>query len=172
MSQNFKRGNPFRDENRPGDAAGGGTQAESSGTERCLANGCPLPGTVSDSTRGGGPWMCSAHRQSATERWPQISERARAVPWLWRALDRIAQDGESVEFAAQVTSVCNAKGLPALALDTQHETVKQWSCRLRSGAISWLETGECNSVPVGLRGRPAGTGKLAVAVREPVEEAA
>lgn len=28
---------------------------------RCIVAGCPLPGGISESTRGGGPWFCRFH---------------------------------------------------------------------------------------------------------------
>lgn len=164
MSQFSKRPNPFRAENGPGDAAlGGGTQATSTGGEKCLARDCPLPGTVTDSTKGGGPWTCSAHRRAAPEQWPAISERANAEPWLWRALNRIAWDGESVELAVKVSEFCVNRGLGDLRYQPEYETVKQWAYRLRRDAFGWVETGVCRSVPFGLRERveytrPAGMG--------------
>jgi hypothetical protein len=167
MSQFSKRANPFRAENGPGDAAlGGGTQPASTGGERCLARDCPLPGTVSDSTKGGGPWTCSAHRRAAPEQWPAISERANAEPWLWRALARIAHDGETEDLARKVSEFCVNRGMSDLRYQPEHETVKQWAYRLRANAWGWVETGVCRSTPFGLRERvehkrPVGMGKLA-----------
>jgi len=168
MSQFSKRANPFRDENGPGDAAlGGGTQPTPSGTERCLARGCPLPGTVSDSTKGGGPWTCSAHRRAAPEQWPAISERASANLWLMRAWARLTHDGESVELARKVSEFCERGDGKPLRYEPKHESVKQWAWRLRIDGLAWIETGVCRSTPFGLkqsvnrRRKAAGLGKLA-----------
>ena len=168
MSQFSKRANPFRTENGPGDAAlGGGTQPASGGAERCMAHGCPLPGTVTDSTKGGGPWTCSPHRRAAPDQWPAISERANANPWLLRALARIAHDGESLELAHKVGEFCERSGAADLRYQPEHESVKQWAWRLRIDGLGWLETGVCRSVPFGLREaatrtrKAAGLGKLA-----------
>jgi hypothetical protein len=145
---------------------GGGSQPTSGGDEKCLARGCPLPGTVSDSTKGGGPWTCSAHRRAAPEQWDAVSFRATSAPWLWRAINRITHDGATMEFAEQVSDVCRKRGLEGLAFQPAYEELRQWAFRLRLGAIGWAETGEVRSVPFGLRQqtayrRPEGLGKLA-----------
>lgn len=167
MSQFSKRANPFRAENGPGDAAlGGGTQPTSTGAERCLARGCPMPATVSDSTKGGGPWTCSAHRRAAPEQWPAITERAIAQPWVWRALARIAHDGETEELAHKVSEFCTRNGMDDLRYQPTLETLKQWAYRFRANAWGWVETGTCKSTPLSLRRQestraPVGIGMLA-----------
>jgi hypothetical protein len=144
---------------------GGGSQPTANGAERCLAAGCPLPGTTSDSTKGGGPWTCSAHRRAAPDQWPAVSQRAASMPWLWRALNRIATEGVTADFASQVSRVCRDRDLADLAFDPANEGLHQWGHRLRLGAIGWVETGAVRSVPFGLRKASAGT-------RAPVREAA
>jgi hypothetical protein len=142
MSQFSKRANPFRDDNGPGDAAlGGGTQPESGGTERCLARGCPLPGTVTDSTKGGGPWTCSAHRRAAPDQWDAISQRASRSVWILRALSRLSTDAPTTDLAEKVGEFCVRSGLPNLCYQPQSEDLRQWSWRFRLGAMDWIETG-------------------------------
>jgi hypothetical protein len=116
-----------------------------------LARDCPLPGTVSDSTKGGGPWTCSAHRRAAPEQWPAISERANANPWLLRAWTRLTHDGESEDLARKVSEFCEKGDGKPLRYQPEYETVKQWAWRLRIDGIAWIETGVCRSTPFGLR---------------------
>lgn len=125
--------------------------ARSTGPERCMARGCPQMGTVTDSTKGGGPWTCSAHRRAAPDQWDAISARANRAPWIFRATAKLGHEGVSEHFAGQVSDVCRARGLAGLAYQPEHESLRQWAWRFRLGAIGWLECGEVRSVPVGLR---------------------
>lgn len=43
----------------------------------CHAYGCPLPGAISDSTVGGGPWLCRHHFGAAASQWADITTRLR-----------------------------------------------------------------------------------------------
>lgn len=38
-----------------------------------MVYGCPLPGAISESTRGGGPWFCREHFGAKSEAWPDIT---------------------------------------------------------------------------------------------------
>ena len=125
--------------------------ARSTGPERCMARGCPQMGTVTDSTKGGGPWTCSAHRRAAPDQWDAISARANRVPWIFRATAKLSHEGVSADFARQVGDVCRARGLAGLAYQPEHESLSQWAWRFRLGAIGWLESGEVRSQPFGLR---------------------
>ena len=125
--------------------------ARSTGPERCMARGCPQMGTVTDSTKGGGPWTCSAHRRAAPEQWDAISARANRAPWIFRATAKIGHEGVSEHFVRQVSDVCRARGLAGLAYQPEHESLRQWAWRFRLGAIGWLESGEVRSQPFGLR---------------------
>lgn len=112
----------------------------------CIANGCPLPGTVCDDTKGGGPWMCSAHRHSASEQWQEVTGRIRRVDWVWRALNRLAVEGHSDKFEAQVAEVCRQRGFP----DWQRadgEEPAQWVYRLRLAAVGFGVSGRTESAP-------------------------
>lgn len=142
MSQFSQRKNPFRDaETGPRDGAlEGAAQPAPAGAERCIAHGCPLPGTVTDSTKGGGPWTCSPHRRAAPDQWPAISERANRAPWILRALTRLAKDGPSGELAAKVSAFCVGEWA---SLAAERESPAQWAWRFRMGALAWLETGRC-----------------------------
>lgn len=40
---------------------------------RCFAAGCPLPGGISESRAGGGPWFCRFHYGEQAARWPGIT---------------------------------------------------------------------------------------------------
>jgi hypothetical protein len=125
--------------------------SRSSGPERCLARGCPQPGTTTDSTKGGGPWTCSAHRKAAPDQWPEITQRANAAPWIFRAMAKLTNEGASEPFAEQVSTVCRARGLEGLAYQPAHESLRQWAGRFRLAAIGWLESGEVRSLPFGLK---------------------
>ncbi len=46
---------------------------------RCHANGCPLPGAISESTKGGGPWFCRFHFGRQADLWPQITDTVRGT---------------------------------------------------------------------------------------------
>lgn len=124
---------------------------QSPGPERCLARGCPQPGTTTDSTKGGGPWTCSAHRRAAPEQWPEITKRANAAPWIFRATAKLTHEGVSELFADQVSTVCRARGLEGLGYQPEHENLRQWAGRFRLAAIGWLESGEVRSLPFGLQ---------------------
>ncbi len=61
---------------RYNDAARGAPEPEVD-TGGCYANGCPLPGAISESTKGGGPWLCRFHFGHEPIRWPEITETVR-----------------------------------------------------------------------------------------------
>lgn len=42
---------------------------------RCAAYGCPLAGSISASTRGGGPWYCRFHFAVGPSGWAEITTR-------------------------------------------------------------------------------------------------
>jgi hypothetical protein len=148
MGYNFtQRGN----ESASDAALEGGTPHASGGAERCLARGCPLQGTTSDSTKGGGPWTCSMHRRAAPDQWDAVSDRARRVPWVWRALARLSHDGASADLAAAVSDFCRRGEMAELAYQPQHEDATEWSWRFRLGAAGWVESGVCRSTPKSLR---------------------
>lgn len=44
---------------------------------RCHAYGCPLAGSISDSTVGGGPWFCRHHFGAAPALWAEITTSLR-----------------------------------------------------------------------------------------------
>lgn len=44
---------------------------------RCAAYGCPMSGTISDSTKGGGTWYCRFHFQASPRAFDAISEDVR-----------------------------------------------------------------------------------------------
>lgn len=61
---------------RYNDAARGAPEPEVD-TGGCYANGCPLPGAISESTKGGGPWFCRFHFGREPLTWPEITETVR-----------------------------------------------------------------------------------------------
>lgn len=63
---------------RYNDAARGAPQPESD-DGRCHAHGCPLPGAISDSTKGGGPWFCRHHFGREPNQWQAITETVRVT---------------------------------------------------------------------------------------------
>lgn len=54
----------------------------------CHAYGCPLPGAISASTVGGGPWFCRHHFGVGAALWPETTTRIRR---------ELAHDGELVD---------------------------------------------------------------------------
>lgn len=44
---------------------------------RCIAFGCPLPGAISDSTRGGGPWLCRMHFGTSPSEFQEVTRKVR-----------------------------------------------------------------------------------------------
>jgi hypothetical protein len=53
-----------------------------------MANDCPLAGTISDNTLGGGPWKCWAHdRVHEASQWPWLTQGIRANLWLFEIAD-------------------------------------------------------------------------------------
>lgn len=46
--------------------------------EMCIAHGCPLPGGISESTRGGGPWLCRFHFLAQPDGWQRITRWIRS----------------------------------------------------------------------------------------------
>lgn len=43
----------------------------------CHVHGCPLPGAISESTKGGGPWFCHFHFGRQPDLWAGITETVR-----------------------------------------------------------------------------------------------
>lgn len=121
----------------------------------CIAHGCPLPGTVCDDTKGGGPWMCSAHRHARSEQWQEVTGRIREVDWVWRALNRLATEGHTDEFEAQVSRVCQQRGFGDWARSDLEEPA-QWVYRLRLAAVGYGVSGRRESAPRHRDGPPVG----------------
>ncbi|MCD6674863.1 MAG: hypothetical protein LT106_18675 [Burkholderiaceae bacterium] len=61
---------------RYNDAARGAPEPEVD-SGRCHAYGCPLPGAISDSTKGSGPWLCRFHFGRDRGEWQAITETVR-----------------------------------------------------------------------------------------------
>jgi len=117
------------------------------GTGNCAANGCPLPGTVSDGTNGSGTWTCSVHRHADSATWTESTARIRTHGWLWKACQAIRQEGPSVDLAHRVSGVCNTREFEALAWDETAETLGQWAYRFQMGYLAFATTGKCASQP-------------------------
>ncbi len=45
----------------------------------CLAHGCPLPGSVSESTRPPHNWLCRFHFGEPAQSWQEITRKVRAM---------------------------------------------------------------------------------------------
>lgn len=70
---------------------------------RCMANGCPLSGSISTN---GAQWMCSFHFRAESNKWPQMTETIRdnkAIFGLLADLNKISE----IEWSASI------KGAPA-----------------------------------------------------------
>lgn len=55
----------------------GGAAGQEPAGGGCHAYGCPLPGAISESTKGGGPWFCRHHFGAGAALWPDITTRLR-----------------------------------------------------------------------------------------------
>lgn len=51
--------------------------AEPTESRYCAAAACPLPGAISESIKGGGPWLCRFHFGAPAVRWPEITDEAK-----------------------------------------------------------------------------------------------
>ena len=65
---------------------------------RCLANGCPLKGTISPN---GGQWMCSFHFKTDSSQWPQMTEAIRNNEAIFGLLDDLRKISE-IDWTATV----------------------------------------------------------------------
>lgn len=45
----------------------------------CFAGGCSLPGAISESTKGGGPWFCRFHFGAEPNKWQGITDETREL---------------------------------------------------------------------------------------------
>jgi len=52
---------------------------ESSGPAMCTAYGCPMLGTISESTRPPHNWFCRFHYNEPSNKWAEITTRVRAL---------------------------------------------------------------------------------------------
>ena len=91
----------------------GGAVSESSqpntNNVMCAAYGCPLPGGISESTKGGGPWFCRFHFNNDRRQFDNITTDLR----------RKIKDGEPLTSADDSATVrgmksrMKAKAVPA-----------------------------------------------------------
>jgi hypothetical protein len=126
-----------RDQERP---------AQSHGTN-CAAHGCPLPGSVSDNTRGEGPWTCSPHRRADSKDWPAVTERLTANRWLVKAMTVLRTEDVTPELAQRISYAANERGFSPLAWVEDEETVRQWAYRFQMSVLAFADTGRCESRP-------------------------
>lgn len=107
---------------------------EDSGNERpygCAAYGCPLDGSISHSTTGGGPWFCASHFGTRPEDRDQITAKIRANLWLIRFALRVERiDPTEWEKAKpQADAYCRQHNRPDLVLQPE-ETRGKYVARL------------------------------------------
>jgi len=62
---------------RYNDAARGPSQEPPVDDGGCHAYGCPMRGSISESTKGGGPWFCRFHFGALPDKWPEITAAVR-----------------------------------------------------------------------------------------------
>jgi len=113
----------------------------------CSANGCPLTGTISDST-GGGNWKCWAHdRLEEASQWPYLTRGINDNRWLFNLADRIATmppydiEQKAGEVASYLKSrdradLCRAKNEGQWSERCAIEPRANWTMRLRNAAYS------------------------------------
>ena len=71
---------------------------ESTISYRCMANGCPLTGTISPN---GGQWMCSFHFRTDSSQWPQMTEAIRNSEAIFGLLDDLRKISE-IDWSASI----------------------------------------------------------------------
>lgn len=69
---------------------------------RCFAAGCPLPGGITDSTKGGGPWFCRFHHGRQSAQWPEITQEIRSMRQTGELDARPAPSPLVAEFRARL----------------------------------------------------------------------
>ena len=64
--------------------------------KKCNMSGCPLTGSMSDNTRGGGPWWCQYHfrQREASSFYPEEAEKLRKIAIEYNAGKREYIPGE------------------------------------------------------------------------------
>jgi hypothetical protein len=116
----------------------------------CIAHGCPLPGTGSDSTRGGAGWVCTAHRSAPSSDWQEVTARIRANEWLRAICCRIAEIGPVLltgDDAQKGSARLVERGVPSLGWEPHEESPAQWGIRVQAGYWTLVITGKCDSKP-------------------------
>lgn len=63
---------------------------------KCNMSGCPLTGTMSDNTRGGGPWWCRYHyrKRDPSMFYPEEADNLRKIAYEYNAGKREYIPGE------------------------------------------------------------------------------
>jgi len=110
----------------------------------CIARGCPLRGSASNSTRGGGRWVCSAHRRAQPWTWPAVTARIRTHGWLFDLLGRCYEIGImelSADDGLRVSAALTDRGLPSLAWRGHDEPLQEWVRRFEGSLIDLVVHG-------------------------------
>lgn len=114
----------------------------------CIAHGCPLPGTLSDSVKGGGGFQCFAHdRLLESGKYGLLTQGIKENLWLFKVAERVACmpiieiDNKQSEIAAYLAG----RGRPELARMAntgewsercRYEPRPNWAIRLRNAAYN------------------------------------
>ncbi len=64
---------------------------ETSSSNKCAANGCPLRGTI---TPSGGRYVCAYHHSAQPEQWPRVTEAMREHKNIIMGLDEVIGMGD------------------------------------------------------------------------------
>lgn len=56
---------------------------------RCAAHGCPMPGSMSQSTSGNDKWFCRFHNNIEYDSWRNVSSQLNRMFWLVSSLNKI-----------------------------------------------------------------------------------
>ena len=113
----------------------------------CVANGCPMVGTISNSTHGG-PFHCWAHdRMQEASQWPFMTHGITENLWLFKVAERVAcmplidLDRKQSEIANYLAGrgrpeLARAKNAGEWSERCEFEPRSSWVGRLRNAAYS------------------------------------
>jgi hypothetical protein len=103
----------------------------------CAAYGCPLHGSMSDSTTGGDTWWCSLHFGKEADELQRVTRSLNENRWLAEVVTAVLEihpargDEFRAKTAAWVRQTLTANGREDLQWSGQPETTRQWSNRLK-----------------------------------------
>lgn len=98
----------------------------------CAANGCPMHGSMSTSTTGGGQWYCFLHFGCKPDRVHSITDELQRLSWLVKLTQNVRAKGGSKEWDALETAANREIRLNQSShlIRGDHESLPKWLARL------------------------------------------